>query len=153
MTLPKPYMYKRPSNRQLETPLNRLKQHRPIADPIPLTGFVHGLPASDIEERFARALRLRRKEFQFQIKFPTATSLPGEEKNVDFIVFDGMAFPVEIDGYIGHHTGEQLGKDDFREQQLNEVFSKQGYQLMKRVKWTKLETQQAADQIVGQLFS
>ena len=148
----KPYLYKRKSNRPPVANLDRLSPVSVAADPIPLTGYVNGVKASDLEERFARALRSRRITFEHQKLFNTAATLPGQEKNVDFIVHSGLAYPVEIDGEIGHKTGEQLGEDQIRETLLNEVFAQQGYQPMQRIKWWQMETQVDTDLIVRQMF-
>lgn len=112
-----------------------------------LTGFVQGKPASDLEERIARALYKRRKRFEFQVEVFTRLSRPDDGRNVDFIV-DGVQ-PVEPDGFIGHYrTISQKGNDYVRELQLNEAFRKMGLRPLIRVPYFKLQTQEMTDRWV-----
>ena len=131
----------------------RLKRHFEQADPIPLTGSLLGKRATDIEERFGRALLSVKLRFRFQVRFRTADHAPGRKKVVDFVVESkGIDHPVEIDGRIGHLTSAQQGKDAVREAMLNEVFVKRGLALLQRVSWTELETQEDADRTVRRMF-
>jgi hypothetical protein len=57
------FQYQIPSSRTVRFNLNRLDPPRVRTDPEPLTGWVNGLEASDIEERYARALRNRKIDF------------------------------------------------------------------------------------------
>jgi hypothetical protein len=132
---------------------NRLKQITVQADPVPLTGLVKGKPATDIEERFARALGSLGLGFRFQVRFSTVGSLPWQEKVVDFVVqVSGVFQPVEVDGDIGHRTSAQRGRDAIREVLLNEVFIWLGYLPLVRVKWFELESQEMADGVVRRMF-
>ena len=132
---------------------NRLKQITVQADPVPLTGLVKGKPATDIEERFARALGSLGLGFRFQVRFSTVGSLPWQEKVVDFVVqVSGVFQPVEVDGDIGHRTSAQRGRDAIREVLLNEVFIRLGYLPLVRVKWFELESQEMADGVVRSML-
>lgn len=112
-----------------------------------LTGLIGGESASDLEERLARAFYKTRKKFEYQVEIPVRSSLPGEERMVDFIV-DGVQ-PVEPDGYIGHYrTISQRANDIVREQLLNEWFAANGMRPMITIPYYKLETQWMADQWV-----
>jgi very-short-patch-repair endonuclease len=119
-------------------------------DETPLTGWVHGLEASDIEERFARALRGINKEFSFQIQIPTAISIPHEEKEVDFIL-DNIQ-PVEVDGEIGHKTIAQKENDSERDALLNTEFMRMGMLPIIRIPGWRLDTQELADNTVRELI-
>jgi hypothetical protein len=132
--------------------LNRLEQITTLPDPKPLTGFVNGMRASDLEERFARGLRGAGLRFRFQYLVSVVDSLPGKEKVVDFLVEKGFFYPIEIDGLIAHHTAAQKGKDLVREILLNDKFKQRGIYPIQRVKWWQLETQEMANRIVRELF-
>ena len=149
----KPYQYKMPSKGKLETDKNRLpEQTAEAADPTPLTGFVNGVRATNIEERFARALKKHGLRYRFQVEFRTAASLPGRERVVDFVVYHGLKYPVEVDGEFAHSTAAQETADRIREELLNEVFRWKCMPPLQRVKWWQLETQVQADAVVGELF-
>lgn len=112
-----------------------------------LTGLVNGEPASDLEERLARAFYKTRRKFEFQVEVPVRSSLPGEERKVDFIV-DGTQ-PVEPKGYISHYrTIAQKGSDVVRELLLNEFFAANGLKPLITVPYYKLETQEMTDRWV-----
>lgn len=156
MGMPKPYRYKKKSRRTgqgAHFDLDRLERLSVKADEIPLTGFVNGLKASDLEERVARALRMLNVEFGFQVPFETSGSLPGQEKNVDFVVqAGGMFIPIAVDGKIGHNTSAQKGKDSVRETLLNEVFKRYGLRPLVRIKWDQVDTQALAVRTIRQLL-
>jgi hypothetical protein len=132
--------------------LHRLDQPKPVPDPTPLTGFVNGKRASNLEERFARGLHSAKLSFIFQYKVPVAGTLPGKEKVVDFLVERGLRYPVEIDGLIAHHTTAQKGQDVVREILINHAFIQRGILPIRRVKWWQLETQEMANRVVRELF-
>lgn len=148
----KPYMYSIPHQKATEFGLNRLDEISPLEDSKPLTGFVNGVIASDLEERFARGLSSAGLQFHFQYRVPVAGSLPGKDKIVDFLVEKGFYYPVEIDGLIAHRTTAQMGRDLIREILLNQAFFRRGIYPIRRVKWWQLETQEMADRLVRELF-
>ena len=67
MTLPKPYQYRKIPRRPEKMRANR--QPRVTENEV-LTGVVQGSEASDIEERFAKALYKNKLDFDFQARFP-----------------------------------------------------------------------------------
>lgn len=134
------------------TQVNRISQISPLQDPIPLTGRVQGKQASDLEERFARALEKSRLAFTFQYQAGIYGGIPGQEKRVDFMVYSGLRCPVEIDGVIAHSTAAQQARDTIREILLNDTFRRRGILPIRRVKWWQLETQRMADQLVQEMF-
>ena len=152
MSTVKPYFYSAPSQKVLPLDLNRLEQFKSKPDPEPLTGFVKGRSASDLEERFARGLHRAGLGFVFQYKAPVAGTLPGKEKVVDFLVKKGLLYPIEIDGLIAHLTAAQKGKDLVREILINHAFIQRGILPIRRVKWWQLETQEMANRVVRELF-
>lgn len=149
----KPYQYKKSSKRTPSMDVNRLPvPTSETADAIPLTGYVNCLGATDIEERFARALRKHGLRYRFQVRFETAASLPGQARVVDFVICHGLRYPVEVDGEVAHRTSAQEAADRVREALLNEVFRWRGMPPLRRVKWWQLETQVLADAVVRELF-
>jgi hypothetical protein len=148
----KVYRYKAVREGEERLGLNRLPGIGEVVDPQPLTGWVHGKRATDIEERFARGLRSMLLDFWFQVPFSTRLSVPGREKVVDFVVEKGFRYPVEVDGPMWHTISAEQGKDEVREILLNEVFRFLGYMPLQRVKWWQLESQAMADEVVRELF-
>jgi hypothetical protein len=146
------YFYPTAGQSQPSGILNRLEQTGFVIDPIPLTGFVQGRKASDIEERFARALERSGLKFLFQARVSVMESVPGQDKLVDFMVDAGNRYPIEIDGPIAHRTAAQKGKDLIREILLNHTFLRRGIMPIRRVKWWQLEIQSLANRLVGELF-
>jgi hypothetical protein len=115
----------------------------------PLTGWVHGKQASDIEERFSRAARNVGVEFQFKVYFDVLTSLPGESKEIDFVLDLPAKQTVDVDGEFAHKTNEQTGQDAMRDALLNNELTEMFYQVPHiRVPWFDLETQERADRTV-----
>jgi hypothetical protein len=151
--LPKQYVYKQKSRMAPRMNLDRLHTFTEQADETPLTGYINGEKASDIEERVARALRLAKATFRFQVPFQTVTSLPGQKSLVDFVIqVGGFNYPLEVDGRIGHMTSTQQGKDAAREMVLNARFRELGLMPLSRLKWWQLGTQAQANAAVRQLF-
>ena len=134
----KQYKYKL-KPRPPKMPLNRMAGY---SEDERLTGYVKGKEASDLEERFARALYNKRKDFDFQRDFMTPHSIPGQEKEVDFVVYDGQPQPIEIDGMYAHKSGEQKANDVTRDAILNETLGGMGYLPIIRVPGFELETQE-----------
>jgi len=152
----KPYLYKTPSKRAPEMRLDRLRNLTNPADPIPLTGWIHGKEASDLEERFYRGVKnagVTDEDIHYDIPVQVSSGMRMEEKKVDFMIDLGVMQPVEVDGYIGHHTAAQQGYDSVRETQLNALFLKWGWLPLERVKWWQLESQEQADVTARQLIS
>jgi hypothetical protein len=146
------YRYPISENSSLPLLLSRVEKLSTSKDPIPLTGWVQGRRASDLEERFARALIQAGLSFTFQEQVTLAGMIPGQEKRVDFMVLCGMPCPVEIDGPIAHQTAGQKGADLVREILLNHAFLRRGIQQIRRVKWWRLESQQMANRQVREMF-
>jgi hypothetical protein len=153
LELIKVYKYKVLPQRRERLQLNRVTRIKAEADEIPLTGWVHGKRATDIEERFARALMGIGLDFRFQVPVKTRVSLPGHERVVDFIVETGLTIPVEVDGPRGHNNSAQQAMDEVREMLLNEVFRWWGYSPLQRVPWWRLDTQEGAGTLVREIFS
>lgn len=148
MTWVKPYKFKAPRKARWDR-LERLPERK--ADEL-LTGLVQGLPASDLEERFARALDARKLRYRFQWNVATLYSLPGEEKLVDFIVDDGLYYPVEVDAEFTHKGAQQQQYDKMRDAMVDEALQQYGYMPIQRVPGEKLQDQFLSDAEVARLF-
>lgn len=138
------------------------KTYKPIPPIIPkiveidegLTGFVRGFNASDIEERFARALIKMNIGFWFQFKVETQHTLPDQQKRVDFIVFwmPGKIVPVEIYGDRWHNTASDRQRDTARETEINDYGKRYDWEPLQVVWGHDLQTQLQADQIARRMF-
>jgi hypothetical protein len=146
------YQYAIPREQNPSLPLNRLLQ--PVLEPDlqPLTGMVQGLPATDIEERTARALHKMQVPFNFQVVVPVAGSLPGRGKVIDFLLHTRLYQPLEVDGPRWHTNAAQRGEDELRELLLNGVFRRRGWMALRRLSWLQLGSQAAADRSVRELL-
>ena len=128
----------------------RTARVRPLAKDENLTGFVQGLPASDLEERLARSFYRFKIPFLFQVPIETSFSLPWQQKEVDFVVRGNQ--PVEPDGQISHYMKKGQRADDMvRDLYLNDAFRKMGWYPIIHIKYTKLDTQDMTDRTVREL--
>ena len=148
----KPYKYKVPRSGggMSHSPLNRPKK---LVENEGLTGIVNGETATDIEERFARALwkNQRVESFDFQNSYFSGRNLPGEVRP-DFIVYSGTSFPVQIDGAFAHRTAEQKASDRAKDAMLDGLLGPLGAAKTQRIEGDKLETQDDADRLVQEMF-
>lgn len=144
--LKKPYTRKMPSNRASE--IRPIKRTKDLQDDPPLTGWVNGLPASDLEERYARGLRRNNQDFSFQVEIATAFTLPRDKKTVDFLIDSGgFLQPTEIYGPLHQWPQAQL-EDAEREAELNEVFEQIPEMLPLKIVWFyDLQNQETANKV------
>lgn len=118
-----------------------------------LTGLVQGEKASDNEERLARALKKRGLSFIFQVPVQTKYTLPDQEKQVDFVIsYNGIQYPLEAYGERWHSTVGDKNRDDVREAELNEEFSKYGWHPLTVVWSYETFNQELADKKIRELF-
>lgn len=116
-----------------------------------LTGYVRGLPASDLEERMARSLDKYKLSYQFQVEFPTAFSLPYQQRKVDFVVNGDQ--PLEPAGKIGHYMSiGQSAEDQLRALFLNETFAALNMKPLKTIPYWEVPDQQRMDRKIEDLF-
>ena len=118
-----------------------------------LTGFVQGWPASDIEERFARALNKNKRvdSYQFQVQYYAGKNLPGEIR-LDFMVKAGFDYPIMIDGEYAHKSAEAKAHDMVQRQRLDMILLGTGAMPTQSVDGMLLQTQEEADAVVRRLF-
>lgn len=83
------------------TPVNRVEFAR--HDEV-LTGYVQGMKATDLEERWAQAATAEGMSFRFQVSYFESMGTAGEYR-LDFLMYGlGMPRPVQIDGQFAHGT-------------------------------------------------
>jgi hypothetical protein len=117
-----------------------------------LTGLIENWKASDIEERFYRALRKSPNVIsnEFRTAEVAGRNLPGEVE-VDFMVFDGQYRPIQIDGEYAHMSAQQREGDRMKDAILNNYT--QGWAApVVRIPGYQLQTQADADRIVKEMF-
>ena len=146
--LPKPFQYKVP---KYDRP-GRARRFQREKEDEGLTGYVNGEPASEIEERFARALRKTTYTLDFQYEVNTAFSLPHQQRFVDFVVYLPPPMPIEIDGGIAHKTIEDKEADRIRDATIDDALRNFGFMPIERIDGDKLLTQEDADAVVSDLF-
>lgn len=144
--------YKLPPNPPIRN-LNRPQEKR---DSEVFSGVVQGKKASTYEERAARSLdklKARIEGYSFQYSADTRVSLPGQDNQVDFMVwlFAG-AQPVEIDGDWVHRSAEDKEEKKIRDALINEVGAARGWQPVIRVTSDQIETQEASDAVFRDMF-
>lgn len=147
----KPYVLKKirkpvSSTRAINRPVKEVAMEN-------LTGFVRGKKASDIEERFGRALdkNQRVSNYLFQVSYIAGMNLPGEIR-LDFLVFSGgTEWPIQIDGEFAHKTAAQKAEDAIKDAILDD-FLKGKAQATQRIDGELLDTQDNADKLVRRLF-
>jgi len=145
----KPYKYKTKTKARLDP--DYLTEEAEAAEI--LTGYVRGEQASKLEERLAIALNEAALDYLFQYPVYSAYSLPGEEKTIDFIVYDGgVAFPLETGSWFVHGQPSQVEADKSRDQILNEILKYRGFRPIYRVPFDHPEDLDDARQIVKELF-
>ena len=120
-----------------------------VSDKEQLLGFVQDTNASDIEERFAKALEKQNKDYIFRVPLGQVGE-PGW-KELDFMVIDGGYFPIEIDemGFI--HQGKET-QDALKDAFVMDYFKDYNPFPVKRITGERLATQEIADQTAKELF-
>jgi len=145
----RPYKYKLPRPRRFEPPASP----KPPGEDEGLTGFVQGREASDLEERFARALNTYGLDYRFEALVDTAFTLPYQEKQVDFMVYTGQTQPWEVDGTFTHKSGEQKEYDRQRDAQIDEALKEQNAAPVRRVTEEYLGNQAMANMFVAEFIA
>lgn len=119
-----------------------------------LTGYIGDKKASDLEERFARAVGKIGLNFAFQWRVATEYTLPDQQKNVDFVVTqtDGRVVPVEVYGSYFHTSAGDRVRDNARERELDTVFERWGWEKLVVIWDYQLYNQEVADSTARRLF-
>lgn len=112
-----------------------------------LSGFIDGMKASDIEERFARALSKDKRILGRQFRYPVISprNMLGQLE-VDFLInATSGIYPVQVDGEYAHKNISKR-QDDYRKDVLvNNFLKKYNAFPVIRIPGRELITQQLAD--------
>lgn len=119
-----------------------------------LTGFIRGQPAgSKNEERIAIGLNKMGLSFSYQYPVDTQFTLPDGAKKVDFVVYRaGRSHPLEHYGAQYHSTDAARFRDQQREDELNTVFNRWGWENLQVIEEHHTITQEATDSRLRWLF-
>lgn len=117
-----------------------------------LSGYVDGKPASDLEERWARAERRAKRDFIFQYTVNTPYQLPGEGNSVDFMDTTDTWQPIEIDGNFVHKSAQQRAHDEARDAMLNQVFAERSILPIVRIPGDDIPTPEDADRLLKEIL-
>ena len=117
-----------------------------------LTGTVHGKKASDLEERWAGAESRADRTFIFQFLMQTPFTIPGKDREIDFMDTEETWQPIEIDGTFAHKTGAQKAKDKVRDAILNLELQKEGILPIIRIPGDDIPTPEDADRVLREIF-
>ena len=117
-----------------------------------LTGIVHGKKASDLEERWAGAEDRAERSFIFQYFVETPFTLPGKERQIDFMDTEEVWQPIEIDGTFTHKSGAQKAQDKMRDAIINQELQKHGILPIIRIPGIAIPTPDDADRVLREIF-
>lgn len=120
---------------------------------VPLNKVIQGQKASDLEERFARALDKIGKPYQFQYIIAAFDGAPianlQGEVHLDFLVLDDIPRPVQVaDTEFIHRSSEQINEDMQKDIRTNSFLSQYGAAPVMWVTQDDLSTQEMADRWV-----
>jgi len=147
-TLPKHYKYRLPA-KPPKQPIDRL---RDVKEKVALTGFVRGQPASSNEEKFAKSLDKKKYDYEFQKWISTPFQIPGQDYEIDFVVYEMGIHPIEIDGSWVHKGADAQEHDKVRDALLDDMLGKAGYQKIRRVKVDQTWDQERFDELTEEIF-
>ena len=115
-------------------------------------GEIQGYKASDIEERFARALDKRRLGYDFRTVYNGRRNQTGSVE-LDFEVVEaGLMYPFQIDGQFAHKSGAQRDEDRMKDAILDDILRGRASAPVQRVAGHLLETQAEAEAAVREYF-
>ena len=120
-----------------------------------LSGIVQGLAASDIEERFSRALDKddRVIGYTFREAVLAGRNLPGQLE-VDFMIetAGGEIWPVQVDGEFAHKGASKRQEDALKDTMINDYYRRYGVHPVKRIDGDLLKTQKDANELVKEML-
>ena len=139
--------YRYTTSKEVQQFTSLLNRAKPADTKESLTGLVQDQSATDIEERFARALNKYDISYDFQVSKLAPYNTPGEYR-LDFLVDAPWGLiPVAIDGEYAHKSAAQKATDQLKD---FEFMSKTGnkYEPVQRVTFDKLMSQDDANEFV-----
>lgn len=119
-----------------------------------LVGYISGSPASDLEERFARAMDKdpRIDGYSFREAVISPRNMPGQLE-VDFVVQMGpIVYAIQIDGEFAHKGAAKRLDDARKDALVNEYMKQYGAKPVIRIDGEKLSSQEEANKIVRTLL-
>jgi hypothetical protein len=128
---------------------DRMKEGEPVG------GMLQGKKASAPEMVLSRILDKYKKQYAFRYVIP---EIPGQyglagEKEVDFVISDGVLKPVQVDDTeFVHKTPEQLKKDEESNDRVNDYFHGYGGVPVIRINTNKLVNEEMADLTARELW-
>jgi len=141
-----PYL-RLPKSKTPEQALNR-ENRAPV--PKEVGGIIQGKKAYSTEVAWAKGLERANKRYIFQFEVPTAYTLPGRGKNIDFLV-DGL-WADEIDGEIAHKTESQKMQDAERDMLLSEPLHELGINDIRRIDAALFTNKQRIDDLIRKYY-
>jgi hypothetical protein len=117
-----------------------------------VSGYIQGKEASDLELNYAAGLERRGLEYTYEYEVQTAYSLPHEKKKIDFMVWEAIGYPVEIDGDFAHKSAEQKAEDVERDGLINEALLPHGFAPVQRITEEHVLTPDAVDITIREQF-
>ena len=145
--LPKPYTVK--LGKKKKPPFPAGAKPRVAVEKEQLIGSVRNMPASDIEERFAKALDKRGIQYWFRLPVGAPRGMPGYNE-VDFLVINGGYYPIQIDGEYSHLGHES--KDILTDAKLMVGLKEYSPFPVRHIPYTQLGDQKAADMAARRVF-
>jgi hypothetical protein len=129
-----------------------------------LVGTVQGKPASDLEERMARALDKLKVGYEFRARITSQAlgqrrltlahaNLPGEVE-IDHLVEADQTIPILVQGEISHFmTPYQKLVDTDKQASINEFGQALGWHEVIAIPFTELKTQDEADSVARRIVA
>ncbi len=136
--------------RQSSVPKPPLNREERVSDPKQEGGLVQGKKAYATEMMWAKGLEQANIPYLFQFEVPTAYTLPGKGKQVDFLV-DGV-WADEIDGEIGHKTESQRLLDAQRDILISENLHALGINNVRRIDAERFLDQKRVNNMVREYY-
>lgn len=136
--------------RQPSIPKPPLNREDRVSSPKPTGGFIQGKKAYATELMWAKGLEKANIPYIFQFEVPTAYTLPGKGKQVDFLV-DGI-WADEIDGEIGHKTDSQKSLDVQRDILISENLHALGINEVRRIDAERFLDQNRVDNMIREYY-
>jgi len=146
-------VYRYPIPRPKRPPVSR-GARPPLKEQELLTKSVQGEPASDLEERYARALAKNKRVmwYTFRVPLMAPAGFPGSI-DLDFMVFTGSYYPKQIDGQFAHKSAAQRARDAENDATLDDyLYRNMGAHPVERIPFYKLESQESADRLIMESF-
>ena len=163
MTTPKPFKYRTRPIAPPDVNRGRSVQRNPANEEY-LTGFIGDQKASDLEERFARALDKLGAQYSFRVTVTqllsgrrTLVARPGRETGdveIDHLAtYNGRTVPVFIDGQISHYMAPWMLDRDKEKADIVTKFGRGfGWMPAVRIPFWQLTTQAMADRKALEVF-